>query len=130
MVIHKMSRIIKPFNSLERIFHEPSRMAIVSEVCSSADGVTFNQIKESCGLTDGNLSRHLKVLGEEDIVNIEKTFVDSKPRTTIYLTDNGREKFIAYLDALEKALRVASTAASGKQDLPRNLSPLLADNST
>ena len=48
-----------PFEALERIFHEPSRMAIMSALCAADGGLTFNELKERCALTDGNLNRHL-----------------------------------------------------------------------
>ena len=51
-----------PYEALERIFHEPSRLAIMSELCAVHQGLAFNELKERCGLTDGNLSRHLAAL--------------------------------------------------------------------
>ncbi|MEL6824299.1 MAG: transcriptional regulator, partial [Calditrichota bacterium] len=67
-------------------------------------------------LTDGNLSRHLKALEEADVVQIDKAFVGSKPRTTIMLTDKGRERFIEYLQALEEVLLKAADAVSATNE--------------
>lgn len=80
-----------PYTALKTIFHEPNRLAIMSALCSSADGLTFKELKESCELTDGNLSRHLKALEEAQVILIEKKFIGAKPRTTVVLTDIGRE---------------------------------------
>jgi len=101
-----------PFNALERIFHEPNRLAIMSALSGAANGLSFRELKENCDLTDGNLSRHLKALEEADAVQIEKAFVGAKPRTTVVLTDNGRERFIEYLQALEEVLLKAADAVS------------------
>ncbi len=102
-----------PFAALEKLFHEPARMAIVSELCGALDGLSFVALKEDCELTDGNLSRHLDKLQKEGVVTIDKSFVGARPRTTVHLTDAGRAKFIAYLQALEAVLRRAADALHG-----------------
>ncbi len=117
-----------PYLALERIFHEPNRLAIMSALCRTADGLTFNELKEECELTDGNLSRHLKALEEAKAVKIKKAFVKAKPQTTILLSDHGREKFIEYLKALEEVLQVAAKAAA--PDRKKSTSPLWGKAST
>ncbi len=106
-----------PYTALKTIFHEPNRLAIMSALCSSTDGLTFKELKESCELTDGNLSRHLKALEEAQVILIEKKFIGAKPRTTVVLTDIGRESFVDYLKALEEVLKKAAEAvASGAEE--------------
>jgi DNA-binding transcriptional ArsR family regulator len=99
-----------PFEALQRIFHEPGRLAIVSSLCNAAKGLTFNELKEQCRLTDGNLNRHLAVLYDDGVVRIEKKFVGLKPRTTAFLTKRGLQRFDQYLSALEDVLREARKA--------------------
>lgn len=101
-----------PYASLERLFHEPSRLAIVSALCGSIDGLSFREVKDECSLTDGNLSRHLRTLEEAGAIKIDKAFVGSRPRTTVTLTASGRESFVAYLSALETVLQRAADAVS------------------
>ena len=96
------------YSSLERIFHEPSRLSIMSALCASSDGITFNELKKQCDLTDGNLSRHLKVLEETHAVIIHKKFVKAKPQTTVMLSERGRASFLEYLKALEEVLKQAA----------------------
>jgi len=96
------------YTNLKRAFHEPNRLAIVSALCGSEEGLAFNDLKAECELTFGNLSSHLKTLQEADVIAIQKTFVQNKPRTTIFLTDSGRDQFVAYLEALEAVLESAS----------------------
>ncbi len=100
----------RPFDQLERIFHEPKRLAIVSALCSAARGLTFTELREECELTDGNLSRHLKALADDRVVAISKRFVGVKPQTRVTLTATGRNRFLQYLDALEQVLQNASAA--------------------
>jgi DNA-binding transcriptional ArsR family regulator len=105
-----MNQNHSPYQHLERIFHEPNRLAIMSALGGSAEGLTFRDLKEQCNLTDGNLSRHLKALEEAHAVEIRKTFVGARPRTTVYLTSHGRSGFVEYLQNLESVLRHAAEA--------------------
>jgi DNA-binding transcriptional ArsR family regulator len=99
------------YAKLERLFHEPSRLAILSLLIREKDGVPFKDIKTTCGLTDGNLNRHLKTLEEAGVVKIKKQFVKSKPRTTVRVSAAGRQQFLHYLKALEEVLLKAARAA-------------------
>lgn len=101
-----------PYDALERIFHEPNRMAIMSVLCTAEKGLRFSDLKKSCNLTDGNLNRHLKVLSEAKTVTIKKKFVDDKPCTTISLSKLGLQRFSEYLNALEQVLKRAKDAVS------------------
>jgi len=89
---------------LERIFHEPGRMAIMSNLLGASNGMTFSQLKNACDLTDGNLSRHLKALEKARAVTIKKRFVKNRPQTTVVLSKHGQADFMAYLQALEAVL--------------------------
>lgn len=103
-----------PFEALEKIFHEPNRLAIVSELSGVVGELSFVELKERCGLTDGNLSRHLTALEKAGVITIKKQFVASKPRTSIALTDDGRTSFSEYLAALEKVLQHAAARAKSE----------------
>jgi DNA-binding transcriptional ArsR family regulator len=112
-----------PYTALKPLFHEPNRLAIMSALSHAIDGLTFNEIKAECELTDGNLSRHLKALEEAGAIRVEKTFVNVKPRTTVFLSTAGRKGFLDYLQALEEVLQKAaeSVAAVEKKVAPRRL---------
>ncbi len=98
------------FDALEKIFHEPNRLAIMSVMCTTNNGISFPELKNECNLTDGNLNRHLKVLQNTGAIKIKKAFIDLKPRTTIYITEPGIEKFKEYLKALTEVLNKAKNA--------------------
>ena len=109
-----------PYVAIKGIFHEPNRLAILSSLCQYSEGRTFNELKDECGLTDGNLSRHLKALEDAKVVRIRKSFVNSKPQTTVFLTDRGREKFVEYLQALEEVL-VKAAGSLNEEDNAESL---------
>ncbi len=99
---------VNPYDSLQKLFHEPHRLAIMSALCAAAGkGISFTDLKQECGLTDGNLNRHLKMMEESLMIAVSKSFIGRKPRTMIYATDSGREHFLHYLHALEEVLHKA-----------------------
>lgn len=100
------------YTRLKRVFHEPNRLAILSLLCKEPDGLMFNDLKDKCNLTFGNLSSHLKTLQEAEIIDVQKQFIDNKPCTTVMLTNSGREQFVVYLQALEAVLKTASEAVA------------------
>ena len=104
-----------PYEALEKVFHEPNRLAIMSALCAETGGITFVDLKSVCGLTDGNLSRHLKVLDEAGAVKVKKEFVGSKPRTTVNVTAKGVNRFNEYLSALSVVLNQAKKALPKKE---------------
>ncbi len=112
-----MNKEENPFQALEKIFHEPSRLAIRSALCVATDGATFGELKTTCDLTDGNLNRHLKVLKESKVVRIKKSFVDDKPRTTIFITPKGLDRFNDYLEALADVMKQARKALPKTQPI-------------
>ena len=109
------------YGRLERLFHEPARLAILSELAGSANPISFVDLKTRCGLTDGNLNRHLHQLEEAKVVKIAKRFVDLKPQTTVMLSPRGREAFLEYLSTLEKVLAVAAERASSREIEPEEV---------
>ena len=49
------------YEGLDRVIHERARLAILSSLASHDAGLSFNDLKDLCALTDGNLSRQLQV---------------------------------------------------------------------
>ena len=89
---------------LDRVIHERVRLAIVSAL-AGAEALTFNELKELLGLTDGNLSVHARRLEEAGFVACEKSFVDRAPRTQYRLTAAGRTALDDYLNHMEALIR-------------------------
>jgi DNA-binding transcriptional ArsR family regulator len=92
---------------LDRIIHEPIRLGIVSAL-ASCESMTFNELKELLGTTDGNLSVHARKLEESDYVVCEKAFEGRMPRTSYRLAPQGKralETYLQHMEALIKATR-------------------------
>jgi DNA-binding transcriptional ArsR family regulator len=74
-------------------------------------GLAFADLKQLCGLTDGNLSRHLQVLQEAGLVEVTKGYEGNRPHTSCRLTRAGRRRFLDYLAVLERLVSDAAKAA-------------------
>ncbi len=92
--------------ALDRVIHERLRLGIVSALTINTT-LTFNELKDLLGATDGNLSAHARKLEEAGYLRCKKSFVDRVPRTEYSLTDLGRERFEEYLTHLEALIRTA-----------------------
>lgn len=89
-------------------------------------GLLFNDLKQLCALTDGNLSRHLAVLSDAELVEIWKGTTGSRPQTMVRLTPDGRLRFAEYISVLEKVIADAQTkkqAEAHQPDLSGGWSP-------
>jgi DNA-binding transcriptional ArsR family regulator len=99
------------YEGLDRIIHEKARLGLLTSLMAHPKGLAFADLKQLCGLTDGNLSRHLQVLQEAGLVDITKGYEGNRPHTTCRLTKNGRRRFLDYLTVLERLVRDAAKAA-------------------
>ena len=58
------------YEGLDRVIHERARLSVLTSLLTNPKGLTFNDLKQLCALTDGNLSRHLSVLEKGKMVEI------------------------------------------------------------
>src|SRR5579863_10501189 len=98
------------YEGLDRVLHERARLGVLTSLIARPKGVVFGDLKRMCGLTDGNLSRHLAVLEEEGIVELIKSFPNNRPQTLCLITALGRRRYLDYLQVLEKVVRDAGEA--------------------
>lgn len=92
-----------PLSSIDRLVHEPARLAILAHlyVVDSAD---FIFLEQQTGLTPGNLSRHISKLEASKYVGVRKEFVRNRPRTSLWLTEEGRRAFRQYVSTMKGVL--------------------------
>jgi DNA-binding transcriptional ArsR family regulator len=98
------------YEGLDRVIHEKARLGILTSLIGHPKGLAFADLKQLCGLTDGNLSRHLQVLEEAKVVEIIKTFERKRPLTTCRMTASGRRRFLDYIEVLDRVVRDAVSA--------------------
>lgn len=100
---------------LNDIFQTKARMGIMVLLLSHGD-MSFTELKENLGLTDGNLGAHLSVLEETGYIKVVKGFVGRRPRTTYRITVEGREAFLNYLAKLESIIQTVKLADKNIMD--------------
>jgi DNA-binding MarR family transcriptional regulator len=111
------------YDGLDRVIHEKARLGVLTSLVAHPKGLAFGDLKELCALTDGNLSRHLQVLEEAGLIDIEKGYDHNRPQTVCRITPHGRRRYLDYLAVLEQVVRDAASAAKAGAP-PLSLRPL------
>src|SRR5258705_8896206 len=99
------------YDGLDRVIHEKARLSVLTSLVGHPKGLVFGDLKQLCALTDGNLSRHLQVLEEAGLIDIEKGYDHNRPQTVCRITPHGRRRYLDYLAVLEQVVRDAGSAA-------------------
>ena len=97
-----MNDSIKP-DDINPVIHERVRLSIVSALAVAPE-MSFNELKSTLGLSDGNLSAHATSLQRAGYIEIAKTFKGRRPHTTMRLTSIGQQAFQDYVETLRKVI--------------------------
>jgi DNA-binding HxlR family transcriptional regulator len=113
------------YEGLDRVIHERARLSVLTSLVTNAKGLAFGDLKQLCALTDGNLSRHLRVLEKGKMVEIVKKYDRNRPQTVCRITASGRARYVEYLSTLEQVVRDAAkvTKAGPASGLVHGLAP-------
>jgi DNA-binding MarR family transcriptional regulator len=112
------------YEGLDRVIHERARLSILTSLLTNPRGLAFNDLKQLCSLTDGNLNRHLRVLEKTKMIEIVKGQERNRPLTVCRVTATGRKRYLEYLATLEQVVRDA--AKGSKEGVPPELLRKLA----
>lgn len=102
------------YEGLDRVIHERARLSILTSLITNPKGLTFVDLKQFCALTDGNLSRHLRVLENAKMVEISKGQDHNRPQTLCRITASGRKRYLEYLATLEQVVKDAAKGANSE----------------
>jgi DNA-binding MarR family transcriptional regulator len=108
------------YEGLDRVIHERARLSVLTSLITNPKGLTFNDLKQLCALTDGNLSRHLSVLEQAKIIEIIRGHDRNRPQTICRITASGRKRYLEYLTTLEQVVRDAADGTN-----PETVAPML-----
>lgn len=89
---------------LDRLIHERVRLGIVSALAVNGS-LTFTDLRDLLGITDGNLSAHARRLEEAEYVFCSKSYEGRTPKTEYSLTKKGRAELQGYLDHMEAIIQ-------------------------
>src|SRR6201991_2088133 len=103
----KSETVSAPFSydGLDRVIHEKARLGLLTSLMAHPKGLAFADLKQLCGLTDGNLSRHLQVLQEAGLVELIEAYKGNRPPTSCRLTKTGGRRLLDYLAVLDRMVR-------------------------
>jgi len=99
-------RFATTLEALDEVIHQKVRLGIMSTLLALGEA-DFRLLKETLGLSDGNLSTHLALLEERGYITVHKEFRGRKPHTRAMPTEAGRAAFKEYLAALERIIKAA-----------------------
>lgn len=93
-----------PTSALNEVVHQRHRLGILT-ITSRSRQADFGYLRESLGLTSGNLSTHLMVLEEAGLVRVQKGYEGRRPRTWVSITRQGRAALADEMAALTRLVR-------------------------
>ncbi len=96
----------EPFLQLDRVIHEKGRLAIMSMLAASPE-LSFTELRDGLGMTDGNLTTHIRTLQQTGYLSVTKSFQNNRPLTTCALTAAGKKAFANYINLLEQIVQQA-----------------------
>jgi DNA-binding MarR family transcriptional regulator len=99
-----MSQRMQQISLLNRVVHEPARLAILLTLDGTGEA-DFLYLQREGGFTQGNLSGHLARLEEAGYVAIEKKFKGKLPLTVCSLTGKGKAALSEYLQQMRGILK-------------------------
>jgi DNA-binding MarR family transcriptional regulator len=83
-----------------RLLYDRIRLGLMSALSVNAS-MSFGELKELLGTTDGNLSKHARRLEDAGLVACKKGFAERVPRTQFSLTPKGKRTFVQHLKHME-----------------------------
>lgn len=95
--------------TIDTVIHERLRLAIVHAL-TIHPSLTFTELKQRLGMTDGNLSVHARRLEEVGYIESHKTLLGRTSQTRYMLTAAGRRALDRYLDHLEAIVNTVRPA--------------------
>lgn len=93
-----------PIGNLNKVFESRIRLGIMSSLMVNAD-LSFNDLKQTLEVSDGNLATHLVNLEENGYIKVHKGFIGRKTNTTYSITKGGEKAFKEHVEALENMIK-------------------------
>ena len=88
---------------IDSLLHEPARLRLLAFL-AVVKRTDFTYLLKLTGMSKGNLSVQMKKLADADLVAIEKSFQENRPRTVYELTVQGRKALKAYKKSMQTIL--------------------------
>ena len=88
-----------------KLIHEPTRLRILMYLAKTEDpNVSFSELRKELDISSGNLSVQLNKLEGANYLNINKSFKDNRPLTSIKISEAGIAALDEYFEEMEKMI--------------------------
>ena len=91
------------YREIDDLIHGRVRLALMAFL-SGAGTADFTDLRKRLGVTDGNLSIHIRKLEDAGYIGVEKRFQNRRPQTLCHLTEKGRAAWLDYIARMESLL--------------------------
>jgi DNA-binding MarR family transcriptional regulator len=99
--------------AIDRVVHERMRLAMISALALN-DALSFADLKDLLGATDGNLITHARRLEDAGYISCTKITEGRTPRTIYRLTAAGRAALRRYLERMDNlAVSIRASQTNG-----------------
>lgn len=86
---------------IESDLGNPTRLGIVASL-KNRDKAEFKLLRDSLGVSDSVLSRHISALEKAGMLEVKKGYVGKRPRTWVAITPDGSARLDAHVQALRE----------------------------
>jgi len=100
----KKLTMANPIGNLNKVFESRIRLGIMSSLMVNAE-LSFNDLKQTLEVSDGNLATHLVNLEENGYIKVHKGFIGRKTNTTYSITKAEEKAFKEHVEALENMIK-------------------------
>jgi DNA-binding MarR family transcriptional regulator len=102
-----------PAANIDDVVHQRTRLGVLA-ILREGTRVDFCALRDELGVTDGNLSQHLRVLEDASYVEMEKGYEGRRPRTWARATPAGNEALGKELELLSRIMEASGYAPPGR----------------
>ena len=89
----------------EDLLHDKTRLSIVALLAGSQGGtLAFTEVQQQLDLTAGNLSSHIKMLQQHEMITVMKQFERNRPLTTLTLSAIGNAALHQFIEEMERVI--------------------------
>lgn len=89
------------FKDLDPILHSQVRLAIMT-ILLPIKSAEFSYLLDNIETTKGNLSFQITKLREAGYIDVEKSFRNNYPLTTLHITSKGIDAYESYIDSISE----------------------------
>lgn len=90
-------------SEIDDVIHGRLRLGVMAYL-SVVSPASFPELIRKTETSNGNLSTHLTKLESAGYIKQEKGYSGKRPQTLVHLTDEGRDAWIGYLNAMKALL--------------------------